>query len=478
MTTILCIDDEPATAALFDQILTGQGYEVLLAGTAAEAHAALDGGTVDLILADDDLPGLSGLELLRLMEDRSRKIPVVIVTGASSVADAVLSMRGGAVDYLTKPVRAETLLITVRHALEYIQLRRENETFRHELSRLRSLRKFIGRSPAVRELLDVVATVAPTRASVLLEGESGTGKELLARAIHEQSQRRDRPFVTVNCAALPEGLVESVLFGHEKGAFTGASTKSTGAFERADGGTLLLDEVSEMRLDLQAKLLRAIQEQEFERVGGRESIQVDVRLISTTNRDLFDEVRHGRFRADLYYRLQVVPVRTPPLRDRLEDIPVLVQHFLQATAEQLGIRPGELDPATIPFLQQYPWPGNVRELANAVERSVILARGRPLTPEVFATHLRVNDPHPTLFPAMQATPVVPIRPRDGAVPAAAAAAPPEELPLNLDELERQTIARALQRTGGNRTKAAQLLGISERTLRNKLNTPSRLTSVS
>lgn len=466
MTTILCIDDEPATGALFDQLLTEAGYEVILASTARGALEAMEAEAIDLILTDDHLPGLSGLELLRQMEERPRKVPVVIVTGLSSVADAVLLMRGGAVDYLTKPVRSETLLVTVRNALEYARLRNENESFRTELSRIQSFRRFIGRSRAVKELLETVATVAPTRASVLLEGESGTGKELLARAIHEQSTRRDQPFVTVNCAALPEGLVESVLFGHEKGAFTGAGGRALGAFERADGGTLMLDEISEMRLDLQAKLLRAIQEQEFERVGGRESIRVNVRLIATTNRDLFDEVRAGRFRADLYYRIQVVPIRTPPLRERLEDIPVLLQHFLRKVGDELGLPIGELDPETVSYLQAYSWPGNVRELANSVERSVIFARGGQLTPEVFAVHLRAEESQPSLFETgIPMVSLVSDQPWAAARPAA-------ELPFDLPSLEQMAIERALHRTGGNRTRAAKLLGISERTLRYKLNTPS------
>lgn len=467
MATILCVDDEPAILALLEHALVELGHEVVLAGGMEEAFHAVERGTIDLIFSDAQMPQGSGLELIRGLEERGQRPPVVIVTGYSSVEDAVHSMRAGAVDYLTKPIRTEALGITIQHALDYARLRRENEAFRQELTRISSRRRFVGRSQAIRDLQDQVATVAPTRASVLLEGESGTGKELIARAIHDQSTRRDKAFVTVNCAALPEGLVESVLFGHEKGAFTGATARAPGAFERADGGTLLLDEITEMRLDLQAKLLRAIQEQEFERVGGREAIRVDVRLIATTNRTLRDEVEAGRFRADLYYRLQVMPIRTPPLRERPEDIPVLVQQFIKSAEDNLGVTVSDVPIETLEALQAYPWPGNVRELANAVERAVILARGKPLTMDVFTPYL-----HGNLTPAQAAASPAPAGAAAPAQPAAAGGDAGDELPHNLADLERIAIERALKATGGNRTRAARLLGISERTLRNKLNIPA------
>jgi DNA-binding NtrC family response regulator len=292
--------------------------------------------------------------------------------------------------------------------------------------------------------------VAPTRATVLLEGESGTGKELFARAIHDRSPRRGQAFVTVNCAALPEGLVESALFGHERGAFTGATQRSAGAFERAHNGTLLLDEISEMRLDLQPKLLRAIQEQEFERVGGSQPIKVDVRIVATTNRDLKAEVEAGRFRRDLYYRLNVVPIRTPPLRERLEDIPALAGHFALLAAGALGVRAPEISLEALEHLKQRAWPGNIRELSNAVERAVILTRSGPLTPASFGS---------AVAPAERATSAV------TATPSAYGDI------VNLKDLERIAIERALEASGGRRARAAELLGISERTLRNKLNSP-------
>jgi DNA-binding NtrC family response regulator len=386
------------------------------------------------------------------------------MTGYSSIEHAVISIKTGAIDYLTKPIRAETLEIAVQQALEVVRLRRENETFRREILKIRSTRALIGESESFRRIMEVITTVAPTRATVLLQGESGTGKELFARALHDQSPRQDAPFVTMNCAALPEGLVESALFGHEKGAFTGATVRTAGAFERAHSGTLLLDEISEMRLDLQSKLLRVIQEQEFERVGGTQVIKVDVRLVATTNRDLKAEVDAGRFRSDLYYRLNVVPIRTPPLRERVEDIPRLLHHFMHRMAENLGTPVPGIAPETVQLLQRYAWPGNVRELANAVERAVILSRGTVLLPGAFDDQLR-DAGEPVSPPAL-----VPSVGQAGA-PAAA-----EPLPFDLDEIERRAIVRALEATGGNRTRAAKLLGISERTLRNKLNSPSTNTA--
>jgi DNA-binding NtrC family response regulator len=314
-------------------------------------------------------------------------------------------------------------------------------------------------------VLEVIATVAPTKATILLQGESGTGKELVARAIHEQSPRREHPFITINCAAMPEGLVESALFGHEKGAFTGATARTQGAFERAHGGTLLLDEISEMRLDLQAKLLRVIQEQEFERVGGQQPIRVDVRLVATTNRDLRADADAGKFRQDLFYRLNVVPINLPSLRDRKEDIPVLVHHFVGRAASQLGVEVTGVAAEAIGALQQRDWPGNIRELANVVERAVILARGGVLKAEMFVDDMVSMSvtPRPAATAPPTAAPTAPAH--------STASIPPAPEGFNLDDLERLAIQRALQATNGNRTRAAKLLGISERTLRNKLNVP-------
>jgi DNA-binding NtrC family response regulator len=470
MPSILCIDDEPAVGVVLEQTLAELGHEAILATSVEEGMNALARQSFDLVISDFRMPDATGLDLIERVRQQGLDLPVIIMTAYSSVENAVLSMRHGAADYLTKPLRAEALRLAVHNAIELHRMRRANEDYQRELTALRGLRTIVGESRPLRAVMEVIAAVAPTPATVLIEGESGTGKELFARAIHEQSPRRDRPFIFVNCAALPEGLVESSLFGHERGAFTGATSRSHGAFERAHGGTLLLDEVSEMRLDLQSKLLRAIQEQEFERVGGSQPIKVDVRIVATTNRRLVDEVQAGRFRSDLYYRLSVVPIHTPPLRDRLDDVPVLVDHFVRQSAAQLGIRPPDVPPETIEVLQRHPWPGNVRELANAVERAVILTRGPRLGPSAFAGLASA----PGLSPA---APAAPPAPRAMAAPAGAPAPPPVARPdgsavYNLRELEGIMIARALEATGGHRARAAELLGISERTLRNKLNPPA------
>lgn len=443
MATILYVDDEPSVAVLVERALRELGHEPVLANSVTEALKVVELKAPDLIISDYSMPNETALDLLRRLREGSHEIPVIILTGYGSVENAVTLMRHGAVDYLTKPVRSESLRIAVNQALQVVRLRRENEAFRRELRSLRKQRAIVGESEALRHVLDVVATVAPTRATVLLQGESGTGKELFARALHDASPRSDKPFIILNCAAMPSNLVESALFGHEKGAFTGATSRSRGAFERADGGTLLLDEISEMHLDLQAKLLRVVQEQEFERVGGQETLRVDVRIIATTNRNLEDEVSAGRFRSDLFYRLSVVPIRTPALRERKADVPLLANYFLKRAAEQEGKEPSSIDQSAIDRLVGYDWPGNVRELAHAVERAWILSGGR---------RLQVDDFHlPVSHQASEETP-------DAA-----------RLPTNLQELERLAIDRALQETGGHRARAAKLLGISERTLRNKLN---------
>ena len=460
MATVLCVDDEAAVGVVLEHTLTRLGHAPVLAASAAEAMAAVGRSDIDLIIADYVMPGSTGLDLLKLLAEQGHRIPVIIMTGYSSIESAVTSIKSGAIDYLTKPVRPETLEIAVNQALEVIRLRRENESFRTEIRKLRSSRELIGESPSFRRVMETIAAVAPTRATVLLEGESGTGKELFARAIHDSSPRADGAFVTVNCAALPEGLVESALFGHERGAFTGATARAAGAFERAHGGTLLLDEISEMRLDLQAKLLRAIQEQEFERVGGSQSIRVDVRLIATTNRDLKAEVDAGRFRSDLYYRLNVMPIRTPPLRERVQDIPRLAHYFLQRAVSTLGTQAVRIAPDAMVVLQRQIWPGNVRELANLIERAAILGRGDTILASAFTDESRGVVAEESAGAAESAT--------------AAAIGPQDDLVFDLHELERRAIDRALAATGGNRTRAARLLGISERTLRNRLNQPKTI----
>ena len=470
MARILCLDDEPAVGLILQDTLERVGHEAVPAHNVPQALQALAVGGIDLIISDYRMPGLSGLEFLSLLRQQGYDTPLIMLTGYASIEHAVAAIKAGAVDYITKPVQPEQLELSVNQALEVVRLRRENERLRREVMQFRNERQVIGESAAVRRVLQTVATAAPTRATVLLEGESGTGKELFARTIHAQSERRDGPFIQLNCAALPEGLVESALFGHEKGAFTGAIKRVEGAFERADGGTLLLDEISEMRLDLQAKLLRVLQEQEFERVGGSTPIKVDVRIIATTNRDLAAHAAAGHFRQDLFYRLSVIPIRVPPLRERREDIPLLAHRFATQYAGEISKPITGISPQALELLQGYDWPGNVRELQHAVERAVILS-GEPVIPAHAFDARRFS-----LTGAWREQPSLadyyPANGNGNGKHAAAAAAGDNAVlltTLNVDEAEAKLIERALEVSGGNRTRAADLLGISVRTLRNKLN---------
>jgi DNA-binding NtrC family response regulator len=469
MATILCLDDEPAIGLILQDTLERAGHRTIAAHNVPQALQVLAGGVVDLIISDYRMPGLTGLEFLALLREEGYQTPLILLTGYASIEHAVAAIKAGAVDYITKPVRPEQLELAVNQALEVVRLRTENERLRKEVMEYRSERQIIGESLAIRRVLQTVATAAPTRATVLLEGESGTGKELFARSIHAQSGRRDGPFIKLNCAALPEGLIESALFGHEKGAFTGAIKRVEGAFERANGGTLLLDEISEMRLDLQAKLLRVLQEQEFERVGGSVAIKVDVRIVATTNRDLAAFAAAGQFRQDLYYRLSVIPVRLPALRERKEDITVLAYRFATHYAQEIGKEITGISPQAIELLQQYEWPGNVRELQHAVERAVILT-GEPMLPvhafEAQRFRSSGNWGGPTSarpwtdFKAPAGGDCASMAIPDGAVLLTS---------LNVGEAEAKLIERAMVVSNGNRTKASELLGMNVRTLRNKLN---------
>ncbi len=498
MATILYVDDEASVGLILADTLERAGHVAVGARNVPEALQILPRGDIDLIISDYRMPGLTGLEFLTLLGREGYDIPLIMLTGYASIEHAVAAIKAGAIDYITKPVRPQQLELAVEQALEYVRLRRENEALRKEVLQYRNERQIIGDSPPMRRILQTVSMAAPTRATVLLQGESGTGKELFARAIHDQSDRRDKPFIQLNCAALPEGLIESSLFGHEKGAFTGAIKRVEGAFERAHRGTLLLDEISEMRLDLQAKLLRVLQEQEFERVGGTSPIKVDVRIIATTNRDLAAEAEAGNFRQDLYYRLSTIPMRIPPLRERPEDIPVLALRFAMRTANEIGKKIEGLTPDALQALQEFPWPGNVRELQHVIERAVIL------TPDaMIQAHClegtRFGLAHSLGGPGGRPLRITPPTPPGSvmagrlglsntpagvtAQPAAAAfgafvdsAADPSGAinlsSLNVADAEKVLIQHALVAAENNRTKAAELLGISVRTLRNKLNNPS------
>ena len=458
MATILYVDDEPPIRLILQDTLERMGHGAIGAANVPEALAALGREEIDLIISDFKMPGLSGLEFLELLRDEGRDIPVIILTGHASIEHAVAAIKAGASDYITKPLQPEQLEHAVVQALEILRLKRENDALRQEVMEVRAAREIVAKSAVMRAVLQTVSTAAPTRATVLLQGESGTGKELFARAIHDQSDRRNRPFVKLNCAALPEGLVESALFGHEKGAFTGAIRRVEGAFERADGGTLLLDEITEMRLDLQAKLLRVLQEQEFERVGGTSTIKVDVRIIATTNRTLEESVERNEFRRDLFYRLSVMPIHIPALRERPDDIPILAHHFAQRAAMELGggREISAIAPDVISLLQRYQWPGNVRELQHAVERAVILTTGPILMPGAFEPIRAALSGRKTPMAGLSVL----------------GESKPDDLvvlnSLSIEHAETMLIQRALVVTGGNRTRAAELLGVSVRTLRNKL----------
>jgi len=465
MATILYLDDEPAIGLILEDTLERAGHVPIGARTVPEALQALARGGVDLIISDYRMPGLTGVEFLEVLRQEGYDIPLIMLTGYATIEHAVESIKAGAIDYITKPVRAEQLELSVAKGLDVARLRRENDALRREVTEFRNERTIVGDSPQIRRLLQTVSTAAPTRATVLLQGESGTGKELFARAIHDASDRRDRPFIKLNCAALPEGLIESALFGHEKGAFTGAVRRVQGAFERADRGTLLLDEVSEMRIDLQSKLLRVLQEQEFERIGGTQPIKVDVRIIATSNRDLAAFTAQGHFRQDLFFRLSVMPISIPPLRERPEDIPLLASRFAVRAAQEMHKDVRGLAPDTLLMLQQYEWPGNVRELQHAIERAVILSPDVILQPQAFdgqrfglTARGSGPRPRPTTSGSTSEVPPAPA-PNDSVVLTT----------LDVGEAEARLIARALEVSEGNRTRAAALLGISVRTLRNKLN---------
>lgn len=452
---ILCVDDdEPAREAL-ESMLRRLGYVATGVPDVLGALQALARLPVRAIISDMQMPGLSGMDLLDLMRQQGRAIPVIMLTGHGTIEHAVAAIKAGATDFLTKPIRLPELRLTVERTVTIGRLQEENAALLREVRAHRSGSQIVGESEVVRRLLQDVAAAASSRATVLLQGESGTGKELLARAIHEQSARARKPFVRINCAALPEGLVESTLFGHEKGAFTGAVKRSIGAFERAEGGTILLDEVSEMRLDLQPKLLRVLQEREIERLGGSVTIPVDVRVIATTNRHLAEDAAAGRFRQDLFYRLSVFPIVVPPLRDRREDIPDLAQRFAMRAADESGKSVDGFEPEALAMLKAHDWPGNVRELQHAVERAVILTQTNMLQPHLF---LACCAREPVAWRSTS--------------PGAGDAGHVFRFPtLNLAEVEREVIAQGLAAAGGNRTRAAEMLGVDVRTLRRKLNGP-------
>lgn len=378
--SILIVDDEPGILSSVSRILEDEGYQVSVAKSGAEALKAIAGEPPDLVLLDIWMPEMDGLETLKKIREQGPKFQVMMMSGHGSIETAVKAIKLGAYDYIEKPLSLDNIMLRVRHALDQHRLEEENLKLRTTVERRFEL---VGTSPAMQKLRQHIETAGPTTGRVLLAGENGTGKELVARAIHRASSRRDRPFVAVNCAAIPETLIESELLGHERGSFTGATTQKRGQFEQADGGTLFLDEIGDMSLSTQAKVLRVLQEQQFTRVGGNKLIKVDVRVIAASNKNLAKEIEKGTFREDLFYRLNVLPIEVPPLRERREDIPLLVKHFLHMAAEEQGLKLKDVEAGALVVLQTYEWPGNIRELRNLIERLLIMVPG----PVIEASHI-------------------------------------------------------------------------------------------
>ena len=441
--TLLVADDDPGVRESLERTLTREGYRVVLASDGRAALERVQAGGIDLIVTDLKMPGLTGLDLLRAAKAITPDVDVILLTAFGTVEEAVKAMKDGAYDFLTKPFRREQLLKLIDKALERRDLIEQNRALKKELEDLRAKGQMIGASPAFRRMMTLVEQIADSSATVLIQGESGTGKELVARSIHERSPRRNGPFVAVNCAALPETLLESELFGYEKGAFTGAAGRKEGRFELADGGTLFLDEVADLSPVTQPKILRVLQEGEFERLGGTRTQPVDVRIVAATNQELAEMVREKRFREDLYYRLNVITIRVPPLRERYEDVRVLAQHFLRVYAAKNGRKLEGFTAEAIQRLEAYAWPGNVRELENLVERSVVLARKDRIDAEDLPEEVAgVKRP-----------------PRDAIL---------ELIGSPLAEIEQRLLDETLRITGGNKTQAAKLLGIDVRTVARKL----------
>ncbi len=440
---ILIVDDEKNTREGLARALQHR-YDVRLADSGAAALRVLESEPVDLLLSDVRMPEMDGLTLMKRALARVPQPVCVLLTAYGTVDAAVEATKAGAYDYLEKPVNLDRLETVIQRALASRAMESENRRLREQLDRRFGLESIVGQSPEIQEVLDTIRQVAPSRATVLIEGESGTGKELVARALHQLSPRALGPFIAVHCAALAPTLLESELFGHERGAFTGAVDRHMGRFEAADGGTLFLDEIGEIDLSMQVKILRVIEERRFERVGGRETLDVDVRLVAATNRDLRRMVEERRFREDLYFRLNVVTITLPPLRARPGDIPLLVDHFLKEYAAENGRSVPVLTPDAMDALTAYSWPGNVRELRNVVERMIVLSRGERLTVRDLPSVIRER-----------------VRERGADGPGGGAG-------LSLEENERRIIRRALEATGGNRVRAARELGISRRTLHRKI----------
>ena len=446
---ILVVDDEPLTLELIVDGLRAEGYSVDLMSNGQDAIAAADTSTYDLVITDLSMPDMSGMEVLAHITERCPETLVIMLTGYGTIETAVEAMKRGAFDYLAKPAKLDELLIVLRRAEEVKDLRNENVLLRSQIREQYRFERITGQCRQLKALYRMIQRLANTDSTVLITGESGTGKELVAHAIHYSSERKEKPFVPINCGAIPEELLESELFGHEKGAFTGAFKERRGRFELAHRGTILLDEIGEMSPKLQVKLLRFLQETKFQRIGGSRTIEVDVRILAATNKDLEKAVAAGEFREDLFYRLNVIPLHVPPLREREGDVPLLVHHFLKAHCEKKEIPAKRISKLALESLERYSWPGNVRELENVIERMVILTEGEEIGLEDLPRRMRIDE-KPSNNPSLEIG-------EDGI-----------DLKETLDEIESRLILEALTKSGGVKNKAAKLLGLNRTTLIEKM----------
>lgn len=461
MKRILVVDDDETIRDIIKSFLELNAFNVTTASDGHSAISLLNEEKFDLVLADIVMPEISGIDILQNIIESKKNVPVIMITAHGSIQNAVETMKMGCFDYVTKPFILDELLIIINKALNYAKLQHENVRLKQQLKNSYNFKDLTGNSPEINKVYEMIHRVADTDSTVLITGESGTGKEVVAKTIHYNSSRANQPFVPLNCAAIPKDLLESELFGHEKGAFTGALNCRTGRFELAHGGTIFLDEISELDPSLQAKLLRVLQEMEFERVGGVRTIKVDVRVLAATNRDLEKNVKENRFREDLFYRLNVIPIHIPPLRNRTEDIPLFIDHFLHELSKKRKREPLKFSPAVMELLIKYQWPGNVRELKNLVERFTILVSGNTVRVSDLPDKCNSGGGKAELTPEPSGSPEY--SSQDIAIP-------DNGIDLNavINTLERRLIAKAMEKTGGVRSRAASLLGLNRTTLIEKM----------
>ena len=441
--TVLIVDDKPNIRKVLAALLENEGYNTVTSESADKALLILNTDKPDLVITDLKMPGMDGITFIKNINKLDRNIPVIMITAFGTISSAVEAIKAGGYDYLTKPIDYERLKIVAAHAIEQIRLNKENKYLKKELNKKNGFDNFIGNSDIIVKMFSLIETVAPSNSSVLIQGECGTGKELIAKAIYQKSSRNNSPFIVVDCSALPEGLLESELFGYEKGAFTGADSRKIGRIELADSGTLFLDEIGEMDLSIQAKLLRVIQERQFTRVGGLESIKIDFRLITASNRDLGKEIKAGKFRSDLYYRINVITIKSPPLRERLEDIPILISFFIDRICSRDNKVFKSISPECVDLLLKYQWPGNVRELENCVERMIIISKDDVVTSDSLPSEIieASSNNYPSVI---------------------------VKDPFSLNDIEKNVVIKALEKAGWNKTEAAKLLKINRKVLYTKI----------